>query len=173
MEKYFVTLYQVVKDTKTVREKISNYGGGDVRTYHNDHPYRAFHINAFARDLSGRKLIGKFKEKFSEKEWTLSMVQVHLFCKKIVDTGSFTSKDIEFDTLFPNRQGSNLLYDLCEQLKKNNRVILTEGWEVSEFGAHSGNDNLTKAFTSRKFSARKHDLPKDSFIVIDIEEPEL
>lgn len=167
--KYIVTLYQIVKDTKTTMWKIQ--AGADIRTYHNQEPYRAFHIDAFARDESGRKFIGKYYNRFSQKEFTLRDIQVHLFCKKIADIGSFTSEDIEFNTLFPNRQGSNLLHGLVKHIWDNDRVILTEDYEVGEFGRNSDSEALRKAFKCRKFSASRDNLPKDAFIVIDIEEP--
>lgn len=169
MKKYFVTLYQIVKDTKTVRNKIPS---GDIRTYHTCDQYRAFHIDAFVRDTSGRKLIGIYRDKFSEKEWTLRNIQVHLFCKKLADIGSFTSEDIVFEKLFPKRRGSNMLHRLWKDLVEYDRVILTENWEVGEFGVHADSEALRKAFKCRKFSALKDELPKDAFIVIDVEEPD-
>lgn len=168
--KYVVTLYQIVKDTKTTMRKIEC--GADIRTYHNQERYRAFHIDAFTRDESGRKFIGKYYNKFSHKDFTLRDIQVHLFCKKIADIGSFASEDVEFEKLFPKGKGSNILHGLVKHIWDNNRVILTEDYEVNEFGVHTSSDALRKAFKCRKFSASRDVLPKDAFIVIDIDEPE-
>lgn len=159
MTNYTVSLYQVVKGTKKIIEKVH---GESTETEATNEIYRAFNIKVFLWDESGRRLIGKYHDKFGE----LWFPAIHLFCKKIDTVGTFTSEDIDLDKVFPTVEGDINVWTALNDLKKYGRVIIIDNFLALYFKRNCKSDNLRKAFSSRKFP-RDADLPNNRFIIVN------
>lgn len=159
-KKYTITLYKVVKYAKSTYEKYkvskSTRPTGDK--------FHAFEIDAFKYDNSGRKLIGKFYNKFSDPV----MFNFYLFCKEVEVIGTIEAKDFTYNKIFPYGHGASAVTSAMTELKKNGRTILLTDGLVKKFRRDCVDENIREAFTSRHFN-KDACLPEDSFIVIELE----